>query len=45
LIGETEDYKFIPDVSVPLCQDYNDDGVIDLNDIADMMDDWLVICP
>jgi hypothetical protein len=44
-IGETEDYKFIPDVSIALCQDYNGDGVIDLNDLADIVDDWLESCP
>jgi hypothetical protein len=44
-IGETEDYTFTPDVSIELCQDYNGDGVIDLNDLADIVDDWLEICP
>ncbi len=44
-IGETEDYKFTPDVSITLCEDYNGDGVIDLNDLADMVADWLELCP
>ena len=44
-IGETEDYKFAPDVGITLCEDYNGDGVIDLNDLADMVADWLELCP
>ena len=44
-IGETEDYYFIPDVSISLCQDYNGDGIIDLNDLADIVADWLESCP
>jgi len=44
-IGETEDYNFTPEVSVPLCQDYNGDGVIDLNDLAELVADWLESCP
>ncbi|MHC4438037.1 MAG: GEVED domain-containing protein [Planctomycetota bacterium] len=44
-IGETEDYYFTPDVSIELCQDYNGDGVIDMNDLADIVADWLENCP
>lgn len=44
-IGETEDYLFTPDVSIPLCQDYNGDGVTDLNDLGDLVADWLQNCP
>jgi hypothetical protein len=44
-IGETEDYKFIPDVSISFCQDYNGDGAIDLDDLADIVDNWFEICP
>jgi len=43
-IGETEDYNFTPDVSVTICEDYNGDGVIDLNDLADFVADWLENC-
>jgi hypothetical protein len=45
LIGETEDYKFIPDVGITICEDYNGDGKIDLNDLADIVADWLENCP
>ncbi|MBN2594100.1 MAG: hypothetical protein JXA81_11375, partial [Sedimentisphaerales bacterium] len=44
-IGETEDYKFTPDISVSLCQDYNGDGVIDLYDLSELVADWLQSCP
>jgi len=44
-IGETEDYLFTPDVSIPLCQDYNGDGIINLNDLSDLVADWLESCP
>jgi hypothetical protein len=44
-IGETEDYYFTPDVSLSLCQDYNGDGAIDMNDLADLVADWLENCP
>jgi hypothetical protein len=44
-IGETEDYNFTPDVSVTICKDYNGDGVTDLNDLADLVADWLENCP
>jgi hypothetical protein len=44
-IGETEDYKFTPDVSISFCQDYNGDGTIDLDDLADVVDNWVQICP
>jgi len=44
-IGETEDYKFTPDIDITLCEDYNGDGKIDLNDLADIVSDWLESCP
>jgi hypothetical protein len=44
-IGETEDYNFIPDVSLSICQDYNGDGVINLNDLSELVADWLENCP
>ncbi len=47
-IGETEDYSFIPivsaDVDCPLCQDFNGDGVINMNDLADLTALWLATC-
>ena len=44
-IGETEDYNFIPDVSATICEDYNGDGVINLNDLSELVADWLENCP
>jgi hypothetical protein len=45
VFGETEDYKFTPDFGVTICEDYNGDGVIDLDDLADIVSDWLDNCP
>jgi hypothetical protein len=49
LIGETEDYFFTPDtttnVDCPLCQDLNDDGVINFDDLIALITDWLANCP
>jgi len=46
--GETEDYRFIPEVPAatdcPLCEDVNDDGVIDLDDLSDLIAEWLTTC-
>ncbi|MFC1793584.1 GEVED domain-containing protein [Planctomycetota bacterium] len=44
-IGETEDYYFAPDVGITICEDYDGDGVIDLNDLAAFVADWLENCP
>ena len=44
-IGETEDYNFTPDVGFSICEDYNGDGVTDLNDLAAIVADWLENCP
>ncbi len=44
-IGETEDYYFTPDVSHTICEDYNGDGVINMNDLAALVSDWLENCP
>jgi len=44
-IGETEDYRITPDTTCSVCKDYNGDGVIDLNDLADFVADWLENCP
>jgi len=43
--GETEDYYFTPDTSFSICQDYNSDGVINLQDLAIFTADWLENCP
>jgi hypothetical protein len=48
-IGETEDYYFTPDktgaTDCQLCQDLNGDGVIDLEDMAVLTNEWLANCP
>jgi hypothetical protein len=43
--GETEDYYFIPDSSFSICEDYNGDGLINLQDLAAFTTDWLENCP
>ncbi|MBW7991674.1 MAG: hypothetical protein FVQ84_16895 [Planctomycetes bacterium] len=43
--GETEDYYFFPDSSFTICQDYNGDGIINLQDLAAFTTDWLENCP
>ncbi|KPK37530.1 MAG: hypothetical protein AMJ65_14340 [Phycisphaerae bacterium SG8_4] len=49
LIGETEDYYFIPQISDPgeceLCQDVNGDGIINMQDLAAHVNLWLANCP
>ena len=45
LIGETEDHYFTPDVSYTICEDYNGDGVIDMDDLVAFTADWLENCP
>ena len=48
-IGETEDYFFIPDKTsgddCPLCEDINDDGKIDIEDLIVHITEWLATCP
>ncbi len=44
-IGETEDYYFIPDTSFSICEDYNGDGEINLQDLAYLTSEWLENCP
>ena len=48
LVGETEDYFFSPDttddVDCPLCEDVNDDGVIDIDDLVIHLTEWLATC-
>ncbi len=43
--GETEDYYFIPDTSFSVCEDFNGDGVINLQDLAAITSEWLDNCP
>jgi hypothetical protein len=43
--GETEDYYFTPNTSFSICEDYNGDGVINLQDLANFTTDWLDNCP
>ncbi len=47
-IGETEDYFFIPDTTgdddCSLCEDTNEDGVIDLHDLIIYITEWLSTC-
>ena len=45
VFGETEDYYFIPDASFSICQDYNGDGLINIQDLAALTTDWLENCP
>jgi hypothetical protein len=42
--GETEDYYFIPDTSIMVCEDFNGDGVINLQDLAAITSEWLENC-
>jgi len=48
-IGETEDYFFVPDTTddteCPLCVDFNEDGVIDMDDLSAITAAWLETCP
>jgi len=43
--GETEDYYFIPDRNLSICEDFNGDGVINLQDLAAITSEWLENCP
>jgi hypothetical protein len=44
LIGETEDYYFTPKTDCDMCQDMNGDGVIDINDLTIVVNNWLSCC-
>ena len=48
-IGETEDYYFSPATTAAtgceLCEDFNGDGVIDIDDLAAFTTEWLATCP
>ncbi len=43
--GETEDYYFTPKTSYTICEDFNGDGVINLEDLDAFTADWLENCP
>ncbi|MBN1804009.1 MAG: hypothetical protein JW837_02040 [Sedimentisphaerales bacterium] len=43
--GETEDYYFIPDTTFLVCEDFNGDGLINLQDLAAITTEWLENCP
>jgi hypothetical protein len=43
-IGETEDYRFVPELDCVLCQDLNEDGKIDFDDLIELMYDWIDNC-
>jgi hypothetical protein len=45
LIGETEDYYFVPDLSVNICEDFNGDGVVNTQDLVAFTAAWLENCP
>ena len=45
LLGETEDYYFIPDTSFAICEDFNGDGVVNTDDLVAFTADWLENCP
>jgi hypothetical protein len=44
LIGETEDYYFVPKAECDICEDMNGDGVIDMNDLTIVVNNWLACC-
>jgi hypothetical protein len=44
LIGETEDYYFVPKAECDICEDMNGDGVIDINDLTIVVNNWLACC-
>jgi len=49
-IGETEDYRFVPDMTAadsdcPLCQDVDGNGIVDMQDLVAHVTEWLATCP
>jgi hypothetical protein len=42
--GETEDYLIAPEGTCSLCQDRNDDGKIDFDDLIELMYLWMDCC-
>ncbi len=43
-IGETEDYKIVPEQACVLCKDYNGDGKLDFDDLIELMYTWMDCC-
>ncbi|TKJ36437.1 MAG: hypothetical protein CEE38_11510 [Planctomycetes bacterium B3_Pla] len=47
-IGETEDYLFVPErvggEDCPLCKDVDGNGVIDIQDLINLINEWLATC-
>ena len=43
-IGETEDYKVVPEADCILCQDFNGDGKLDFDDLIELMYNWMDCC-
>ena len=44
-VGETEDLYFIPETTATICQDFNGDGVVNMDDLTDFVNEWLANCP
>ncbi len=44
-VGETEDYYFVPDTSYSECEDFDGNGVINIQDLSTFVGDWLANCP
>ena len=43
-IGETEDYLITPEVRCLLCEDNNEDGKVDLDDLISLIYEWIDLC-
>ncbi len=43
-IGETEDYFIVPETGCSLCQDFNNDGKLDFDDLIALIYKWLDCC-
>ncbi|MBC8492892.1 MAG: hypothetical protein H8D43_03825, partial [Chloroflexi bacterium] len=44
-VGETEDYYFVPDTGYSECEDFDGNGVINIQDLSAFVADWLESCP
>jgi len=42
--GETEDYVFVPDTRLLICEDLNGDGKVDFGDLFVLLAQWLECC-
>ena len=42
--GETEDLYFIPDTTATICEDFDGDGDVDMDDLTTFVNDWLANC-